>query len=442
MPTPESLPEVHPPVAVSSVEHNYGLGDAEMLRAKPAYVLYTRLGCAAMELLTAEQYRDEVIEILGQEAAGSAYFDLRSRAIEDARATLADRLGDEQGHPETAAGALARYSAQNLSDEGVVDFYKQRQANLAEKERQYEARFGELKGEFVEAITWAKSRGLKVDLDRVKTRVEQVAIGLFDNVLRDGEPNVGGFYYEQSDQILILPEIMQSDDTGYQKRVVFHELLHAMAGMRLAQNPITQIVDKQRGGLRGQVAKFTWLDEAITEQLALVLADQPRSAVLKREINFSARSSWGFFHRGGLLAQGGYQSERRAVASMLSYIDVTQPSRREKPLQPLLRAYFEDYEPDGHESVSGRQPARKKVFQVFNKYFPVAELERVYESQGADGLGETVDRQIKQNSRLWRAPTLQRRQDKQARARFQRRTDRKRTREVIAKHRDRSSEAE
>ena len=286
----------------------------------------------------------------------------------------------------------------DMSDEAIKAFYLSRLDKLDTAGMEHQERLDGLRKDFMTALTWAAKRGLPVDLARAKERVDAIQIKLFDGTLHgvaeEDEKDISvGFYDSATDEVgvahdyLLRSVELNPKDEVEVKRAVFHELLHAVAGMRVTDS--YGFVDRQRQGLRREQG-LTWLNEAVTERLAALLSGMhTMSWSQRRKINFAKMDVEKFFNtdhwKVPTIDKTVYTHEQRGLKAILYLI----PSKQ-KPIQTLLGSYFEDYEPGGHGNKPGRQPMRKKLFNMMHTVVDMPAIDRIYATKGGKVFEKTV----------------------------------------------------
>jgi hypothetical protein len=217
------------------------------------------------------------------------------------------------------------------------------------EEKEFNERLPEIIAKFKEQTKKAIDEGvLPLTMDEVDKRLAAMSIRLVDRVSNVFEEPLGSHYANARTIVIgsgIKPEM--------QEHAIFHELTHALSGRTIIKqtkrDSEESSVDHQRVGLTfystksGEEKKpkiFRWLNEAVTEEIAIQLHGEL-----------------------GLI----YRKERHALQKLYA---------KGVPRELVYKAYFENYDSNNTDRVTAWKELTKKL----NELFPnggIAELQRI-----------------------------------------------------------------
>ena len=369
-------------VSVSPRKTDFGQQDVEAYRRIVEPFVSEKLGLIAGGFLEDEASPDmararrgaryepeEVARVLGHLASISQHWPL-----EYARTMEAINAPDKAGKPDLDIAAR---------------FYQARLAMLEPLAQERHGVLYETRQEFLGALEWAVSCGLPVDLERARKLVGNIRLDIFDGSVEDSERGSYGAFKSATYNAYVAHDIDPTTHRAFFRVTVFHELLHGIAGMRVALNEYGQVLRKHKG-LAGYQGRHRWVGEAFIERLANILACHEELSRAKGQIDFSQMGLDEFFGLPGVRAveHSAYADEQYAI---WGYLDRISP--QESPLYLALSAQFEDYEPEGHPGIGlpGRQPLRKRFLQLLSDTVDLPALEGPYKKVGSRVLVEHMD---------------------------------------------------
>lgn len=218
-------------------------------------------------------------------------------------------------------------------------------------------RFRETLGEFQTAIPFFQdsfqrrfaqkiiARGF-IDNETVQRRMAGTIVVLGDALRDDLTADRGGYFDSETDTVMIA----QQDFENLGEHLYTHEMLHALSGRTLVLRTDAPLAymefEAQRIGFRFQNVKqgrFRWLNEAITEELAIGLTGDKEDRIYKQERNL-------------------YKLLRTKGKMVI-------------PEELFLAAYFENYDPS--LPPGERIPQWKKLYSAINEAYEPGFLVRL-----------------------------------------------------------------
>ena len=258
----------------------------------------------------------------------------RIAILDNLRSVLPEDIAADLELTDRSKGIELFGKLSTASDETVGDFIIWHGEYLERKNRELEPVIDTLKQEFTDAITAAiDSHNLPVSHEQLKTRMDNISFTVCDPIAMNME-SLGGYYNVHTRDIYVAPYTKPEN----LKKVVFHELMHHLSGQTtyIDRDLEEDWVSGGRGIRSGLVFPSgdrvpTWMNEAITEQMAQVLLGD-------QDIDFEDATVSDFF----AIKEGTYLMERDAMSVVMEDIS----------LKDMLRAYFEDAVPsDDAEAI-------------------------------------------------------------------------------------------
>jgi hypothetical protein len=219
----------------------------------------------------------------------------------------------------------------DVTDDELVAWIDERKAQFFEEAEKYKGDFEVTKQEFIETMKHAiHEQGLPITEEQMMHRLKNVSFGYFDPY---EYPQNLGSYDVNEDRILV--DIRIAGDEF--KRVVFHELLHALSGGRYIVNDATfEKIEPRQIGFQQSNRRRTWLNEAVTDLLAYTLVNH----TMRHNFDFGSTTmplggakslaAWDVLEDIPEQKRGTYHQYKETALRVMQKV----------PTRTLLRAYF------------------------------------------------------------------------------------------------------
>jgi len=265
---------------------------------------------------------------------------------------------------------------QTLDDDFITKMSHERK-DLFEKQEEYiEKNKEKLQNDFVVKFEVLKSKyDLDIDIETVISKLNSVQVGCVDPLIAQLE-GIGGRYIEDVNRIEIKSSVKTREETVH---IYNHEALHAISGKTILkedvietegeEDPFPGYYHKLRAGLRFQNPNnysygrgernlkfvFKWLDEAVTESLAIEMV--------------------------GGKDRGIYASERE----MLNFL--IDKSNGQISMADFCKPYFEDYQTNATEKIPYWNILMQKIQSTYGPAF----IQKLDEYVRKNGIKKTVE---------------------------------------------------
>lgn len=220
-----------------------------------------------------------------------------------------------------------------IDDELFAQMVERHVQNFTEKSKEFDLEVEKFKSDFKKRVQDEITAGyLPIIMDKAEGRVDTTKVSLADRLEIDDLASYDNWHGLISDA---LPEAKR-------RHAIFHELTHAISGRMITtqKQEVFNILNHQKTGLHFKfqkdikkfpTSKLAWLNEAVTEKIALKLSQA------------SGR-------------EGYYVLERHELEQLLS---------KGVPEEYFINAYFEDYDPmDKNSKLSAYRVLINKIREV------------------------------------------------------------------------------
>ena len=282
-------------------------------------------------------------------------------------------ISESLGSPEIRT-ELEKYLTEELTEAksfvGALDkipnglflvMLKHHQESYLNRNKEFsEETFPKLREFFLARLPELIKSGVPVDLEEAAVRANEMKGYLADSLgTARMEPGISGTSNAQTGRIGLSDSVTDSKKI---EEIVFHELMHAISGKSPVletndPNPMIRIQNDRSGvsfmKQKSIPPRFTWLDEAVTEELTLKVAGKvpKQNEVYKQEI------------------------------AMLGLLRVQ--GKKPIPDNTVYAAYFEGYDTADPERVPAWKEFAKSVAEAYDPKL-LLQLDKLVQEQGID----------------------------------------------------------
>ncbi|MBI2411391.1 MAG: hypothetical protein HYV32_05875 [Candidatus Kerfeldbacteria bacterium] len=198
------------------------------------------------------------------------------------RAELQKHFGNDFSQ-FTASNLYGKIADGSISDDLLFAVAKQHSEHVQQQEEQLEQFVQQTKQEFKQAVKEAVTNGwLPQEAENALSRIDDVTVCLQDKMEDILSSKLGD--HSDTGKITVSNEQLQPKLLTRLRKTIFHELLHEIAGKSIniytkQDNPLSSVHDllSRKSGVvvkkyDSWEMKFNWLNEAITEWLAVRLS--------------------------------------------------------------------------------------------------------------------------------------------------------------------------